>query len=61
LIKWWNSRKTSDVAWKVKSKDLNNWDLDIKNPNIAGDILKYDIKTIFDKIDKQKEQILKIA
>jgi len=33
LIKWWNNRKSNDVAWKVKAKDLNNWDLDIKNPN----------------------------
>jgi type I restriction enzyme M protein len=33
LIKWWNNRKFSDVAWKVKVKDLVNWDLDIKNPN----------------------------
>lgn len=32
LIKWWNNRKTSDVAWKVNVKDLKNWDLDIKNP-----------------------------
>jgi type I restriction enzyme M protein len=33
LIKWWNDRKNSDVAWKVKVKELNNWDLDIKKPN----------------------------
>jgi type I restriction enzyme M protein len=35
LIKWWNNRKTSDVSWKVKVKDLKNWDLDIKNPNVT--------------------------
>jgi type I restriction enzyme M protein len=33
LIKWWNNRKTNDVAWKIKAKELVNWDLDIKNPN----------------------------
>lgn len=33
LIKWWNNRQESDVAWKVKIEDLKNWDLDIKNPN----------------------------
>lgn len=33
LIKWWNNRQESDVAWKVKIEDLNNWDLDIKNQN----------------------------
>ena len=33
LIAWWNNRQENDVAWKVKVKDLNNWDLDIKNVN----------------------------
>lgn len=33
LIDWWQNRKTSAVAWKVNVKDLNNWDLDIKNPH----------------------------
>lgn len=32
LIKWWNNRKPSEVAWNVKVKDLKEWDLDIKNP-----------------------------
>jgi len=41
LIKWWNNRKTSDVAWKVKAKDLINWDLDIKNPNRQEDEHEY--------------------
>jgi len=33
LIVWWNNRQENDVAWKVKVKNLNNWDLDIKNAN----------------------------
>lgn len=33
IIEWWNNRKENDVAWKVNVKDLQNWDLDIKNPN----------------------------
>lgn len=32
LIEWCSNRQESDVAWKVNIKDLNNWDLDIKNP-----------------------------
>jgi type I restriction enzyme M protein len=32
IIEWWNNRKENDVAWKVNVKDLQNWDLDIKNP-----------------------------
>jgi type I restriction enzyme M protein len=34
LIKWWGKRKESEVAWKVKVKDLKRgFDLDVKNPN----------------------------
>jgi type I restriction enzyme M protein len=36
MIKWWNKRKKSDVAWKVKVEDLKSgFDLDVKNPNSA--------------------------
>ncbi|MCL2721348.1 MAG: type I restriction-modification system subunit M [Treponema sp.] len=58
LIKWWNNRKNSDVAWKVKVKDLNNWDLDIKNPNsIVEEIETTTVEVIADlkkSIDKSK-------
>jgi type I restriction enzyme M protein len=38
MIKWWNKRKKSDVAWKVKVEDLKRgFDLDVKNPNRAED------------------------
>ncbi|KTD66728.1 type I restriction-modification system (N6 DNA methylase) [Legionella steelei] len=34
IIDWWNNRNENDLAWKINIEDLNNWDLDIKNPNI---------------------------
>lgn len=44
IIKWWDNRVESDVAWKVKVNELQNWDLDIKNPfekeEISGDLDK---------------------
>jgi type I restriction enzyme M protein len=37
MIKWWNKRKKSDVAWKVKVEDLKKgFDLDVKNPTTSG-------------------------
>ncbi len=34
LIKWWDKREESDLAWKVKVGDLKKgFDLDVKNPN----------------------------
>jgi type I restriction enzyme M protein len=36
LIKWWDKREESDVAWKVKVEDLKpGFDLDVKNPTSA--------------------------
>ena len=33
---WWINRKENDYAWRVSIDDIkeNNWDLDIKNPNV---------------------------
>lgn len=31
---WWNDRKETEQAWKVSAKDLINFNLDHKNPNI---------------------------
>lgn len=41
LIDWWNNRKESEVAWKVKVEDLKDWDLDIKNPNTKVEEINY--------------------
>ena len=46
LIEWWNNRKENEVAWKIKVKDLNNWDLDIKNPNKQEDKQEYSTQEI---------------
>ena len=36
LIKWWDKREESEVAWKVKVGDLKRgFDLDVKNPHRA--------------------------
>jgi len=60
LIKWWNNRKNSDVSWKVKVKDLVNWDLDIKNPNVKEEVIDYDLKSIMSKIEENQTQIFGI-
>jgi len=51
LIKWWNNRKTSDVVWKIKVKDLKNWDLDIKNPNRQEEKQEYNSKELLQMLD----------
>jgi type I restriction enzyme M protein len=34
LIEWWKNREETELAWKVKVEDLDNWDLDIKNKTV---------------------------
>ena len=38
IIEWWNDRKESEVSWKVNIKDLNNWDLDLRNPTLEDKV-----------------------
>lgn len=56
LIEWWSNRVENEVAWKVKVKDLNNWDLDIKNSNTVTEDITL---CTTDAILKLKESINK--
>ena len=69
LIEWWDNREETDLAWKVKVEDLNNWDLDIKNntveiktelksPQEILDDLRTSLKSS-DDIINQLEELLK--
>jgi type I restriction enzyme M protein len=42
LMDWWEQRAENEVAWKVKVEDLQDWDLDIKNPNSEVAARTYD-------------------
>ena len=58
IIDWWNDRKETDLAWKVKIEDLQGWDLDIKNPN--SEVAKrktVSIAEIFKTLQEQQKSI----
>lgn len=58
LIKWWKKRKKNEVAWKVKVKDLKDWDLDIKNPSSELDKREFkSSKEIVKELLKQHSKI----
>ncbi len=50
LIEWWNNRKESEMAWRVKVEDLKDWDLDIKNPNKKEEEIEYSTKEIIENL-----------
>jgi type I restriction enzyme M protein len=57
IIEWWNDRKESEVSWKVNLKDLNSWDLDIKNPNKVEEIIEYNRADIIEKMTISQNRI----
>ncbi len=57
IMEWWNDRKESEVSWKVNIKDLNNWDLDIKNHNKVEEVIEYNRADIIDKMTKSQDRI----
>ena len=58
---WWNNRVENEQAWLVKVEDLNNYDLDLKNPSKIDETESYTIDEILDKmkeITKDNSDIL---
>ncbi len=52
LIKWWNEREENHQAWKVNVKDLKEFDLDIKNKNVADEETLMSSKEITDLLNE---------
>ncbi|MBI5192988.1 MAG: N-6 DNA methylase [Nitrospirae bacterium] len=61
-LNWWNNRKESNQAWKVKVEDVisNNYNLDIKNPNSKDDFEHLPPERLVDDIVKKEQRILEI-
>ncbi|MDQ8186810.1 class I SAM-dependent DNA methyltransferase [Pelagicoccus sp. SDUM812002] len=58
LIKWWAKRKKSDVAWKVKVKDLKRgFDLDMKNPSSTVEENDHTVHGLLAQMTKRQEKI----
>ncbi len=68
--KWWTKRKESELAWKVPIEEIvaNNYNLDIKNPNVVEDVLRDPVEILEDyqnldsditEITTQLKQLLK--
>ncbi len=58
---WWNNRVENEQAWLVKVEDLNNYDLDLKNPSKIDETESYSIDEMIDKmkeITKDNSDIL---
>lgn len=52
IKEWWNNREENSQAWKVKVSELENYNLDIKNPN---KVVKEDNRTANEILDEMLE------
>ncbi|KZD02288.1 MULTISPECIES: class I SAM-dependent DNA methyltransferase [unclassified Thalassospira] len=55
---WWHNREENDHAWKVSFEDIkaNNFNLDIKNPNIQ-DVTHMDPAELLEKFNKNQQDM----
>lgn len=60
LIKWWNNREENEQAWKVTINELNNWNLDIKNPHVQEEEIEFSKAEIIVKLRSSQEKILNL-
>ena len=61
LRNWWNNRVENEQAWLVKVEDIENYNLDLKNPSKIDVSDSYTIDEILDKmkeITKENSDIL---
>ena len=57
LIKWWDKREESDLAWKVRVGDLKKgFDLDVKNPHQAEEEANLTAVEIMSRIEQGFER-----
>jgi type I restriction enzyme M protein len=60
MIKWWEQRKESDVAWRVKVGDLKKgFDLDVKNPTSAVEEREMNVTECLKQFRKSLERVNK--
>jgi len=58
VIKWWNNRQENDYSWKVNIDDLENYDLDRKNPNEADSKIELSPSELIESMIKDENDIL---
>ena len=60
LIKWWNKRKETEQAWRVKVGDLKKgFDLDVKNPNSTVEEHELTVPECLKEFRKSMERVNK--
>lgn len=58
MIKWWDNRKESEIAWKVDINELKSgFDLDVKNPNTSTGENNHTVKSLLSQIKARQRKI----
>jgi type I restriction enzyme M protein len=57
IIKWWNNREENDQAWKVNINQLDNWNLDIRNPYEKEEVIEFSRDELIEKLKSSQNTI----
>jgi type I restriction enzyme M protein len=62
-LKWWAKRQENERAWKVMAADVaaHGYNLDIKNPHAAEDLVHLPPEQLADDILKKEQRIIEIV
>ena len=60
IIEWMKNKKENENAWKVSLKDIENFNLDFKNPNDKDEVLDLSPHELIDNILKDEERTLEL-
>ncbi len=57
IIEWWHNREENENAYKISVEDLNDFDLDVKNPNKNIEKATFNIPSIIENLKNQSQKI----
>jgi type I restriction enzyme M protein len=58
MIKWWDNREVTDVAWCVKVEDLKRgFDIDVKNPNSTLEERDHTVEGLLHQLAERQRKI----
>ena len=60
IIEWMKNKKQNENAWKVSINDIENFNLDFKNPNDKDEVLDLSPHELIDNILKDEERTLEL-
>lgn len=60
ITAWWNNRTENQNAWKANISEINEFNLDLKNPNEVEEVQQYHPKELIGDVIRSEKAILQL-